>query len=359
MNHNVKINSMQLVASLLVCRFFTMLVAVPNSRSAIDGSSALLLPFVNFLAMLLLGIPLLFLMKRFPQCCLSDCAAACAPNWIKPLQIWQLLFCLITAIGAASQSEYFVTTALYPQAELRWVILLFVLVVWYMVAMGIEAISRVSLIVCGLIVLSSVLIFTGVFRQLDWLNIGLPFYEPPSRMAMAALAYWGQNVEVVLLVIFQPFSTKARFRRDFLALITGGLLITGLLTFFTTAVLGLYGKTRMFPVYTLASLSGHGFFSRLDYLHIINWTFACLLRCGLFAYGAYILLQKLLPKRKKAHLRFGIAALIFAATLAMSHIDGSYQWFYLLFATGVPVLVSTVLIPLLLLWKSRKRRKKA
>ena len=357
MEHSTKINSLQILSVLLICRFFTMLVAVPNNRYTLEGGDSLLIPFFSVAAMALLGIPLLLLMKRYPQQSFQQIVGELAPSWRKPVLIWQILFCLLTAIGSASQSEYFVANALYPNAKREYVIFLFLLVVWYMIAMGIEAISRVSLLVCGLIVLSFGLIFTGVFQQIDWLNISSPFYEPIEKMAMTALSYWGQNTEILLLVLLQPYSRKQRFKKDFFTFLAGGLLITETLSFFSAAVLGSYGKTRMFPIYTLAALSGHGFFSRLDYLHIINWTFACLLRCAIFSWAVDILLKDLFPKARPFFLQSAAVAIILGATLILSRFGDSFQWFYLIFASGIPVLISVVLLPLFLLWKGRKRRK--
>ena len=128
-----------------------------------------------------------------------------------------------------------------------------------------------------------------------------------------------------------------------------------IISFFTTAVLGSYGKTSMYPVYTLAALSGHGFFSRLDYLHIINWTFACLLRCAMFTTAAVMLLQDLFPNLKREKLRLGIVAATGCICLLLTQTEGANRWFYQLFASGIPVAVTVVLLPCVLLWCNRKK----
>ena len=343
---------------LLISRFFTMLVAVPNSRYALSGSDALL-PFVfSALLMAVLLLPLVFLMKRYPQRSLSQIAEQLWPKGKAFICLFLLIFCLLTAVAAASQSEYFVSTALYPNAKRFWVLILFMLVVWYMIAMDLEAISRVSLLVCGLIILSFALIFTGVLEEIDWLNLGALFQDSPKKLAMTTLAYLGQNMELVLLCILQPYTTKFHFRRDGYLFLLGAFVISEVIAFFTTAVLGSYGATRMFPVFTLAALSGHGFFSRLDYLHIINWTFACLLRCAMYASAAVILLQELFPKQPRIRLRMTVVAFLTAVCLFLTKDEGGTRWFYQLFATGAPVFLAVVLIPLLLLWKSRKKVKR-
>lgn len=357
MKHTLRINSLQLLSMLLVSRFFTLLVAVPNSRYALSGSDVLLPPLFSAGAMALLLLPLRALMKRHPRQSLTQIAGQVLPKGKPLILLGLLVFCLLTAIAAASQSEYFVSTALYPNAKRQWVLLLFMLVVWYMIAMDIEAISRVSLLVCGLIVLSFALIFTGVLGELDWLNMGALFQDSPQKLAMTTLAYLGQNMELLLLCILQPYTTKSRFRRDSNLFLLAAMLLSQVIGFFTTAVLGSYGATRMFPVFTLAALSGHGFFSRLDYLHIINWTFACLLRCAMYAAAASILLQELFPKQPRSHLRAAIIAAITAACLLLTREEGGTRWFYQLFASGIPILIAVILIPLLLLWKSRKKVK--
>ncbi len=357
MKHSIQINSLQLLSMLLVSRFFTMLVAVPNSRYALSGSDALLVPLFSMILLAILLLPLVFLMKRHPQQSLSQIAAQLLPKGKALILLCLLVFCLLTAIAAASQSEYFVSTALYPNAKRHWVLLLFVLVVWYMVSMDIEAISRVSLLVCGLIVLSFGLIFTGVLSEVDWLNLGPLFQDSTETLAVTTLAYLGQNMELVLLCILQPYTLKDRFRRDSYLFLLGALLLSEVISFFTTAVLGGYGATRMFPVFTLAALSGHGFFSRLDYLHIINWTFACLLRCAMYAAAAVLLLQELFPKQARSRLRGLVAAILTAVCLLLTRQEGGVHWFYQIFASGVPIIITVVLIPLILLWKSRKKVK--
>lgn len=357
MSRSVRINSLQLLSMLLVSRFFTMLVAVPNRRYALSGSDALLPPLFSALLMALLLLPLLFLMKRHPQQSLTQIAEVYLPKGKPLILLCLLLFCLLTAIAAASQSEYFVSTALYPNAKRHWVLILFVLVVWYMVSMGIEAISRVSLLVCGLIVLSFALIFTGVLSEVDWLNLGALFQDSAETLAMTTVAYWGQNMELVLLCILQPYTRKSRFNRDSYLFLLGAFLLSEIISFFTTVVLGSYGATRMFPVFTLAALSGHGFFSRLDYLHIINWTFACLLRCAMYATASVLLLRELLPKQSSTRLRAATMVLIALVCLFLTKGDGGTRWFYQFFASGIPILIAVVLLPLILLWKSRKKVK--
>ncbi|MBP1582143.1 MAG: hypothetical protein J6A26_07090, partial [Oscillospiraceae bacterium] len=43
MEHSTKINSLQILSVLLICRFFTMLVAVPNNRYTLEGGDSLLI----------------------------------------------------------------------------------------------------------------------------------------------------------------------------------------------------------------------------------------------------------------------------------------------------------------------------
>ncbi len=353
----VQINSRQLVSALLISRFFTMLVAQPNSRYELTGLGTLLPPLISMVFTLILTIPLLLLMQKFPRHSLSMIAGEVAPKLRKPLLLWQLLLCLICAVATVSQSEYFVTNALYPDARRQWVILFFLLTVCYLSIMGLEALSRAALIICALIFASFFLIFTGVAGQLDVLELSSPLLNQVETLAITSLAYWGQQTDLLLLCILQPYNKEGRFDKDLFTVLGGGLIVTELLSLFTLLVLGDYGKTRMFPVYTLAALSGHGFFSRLDYLHILNWTFACLLRCAFFSWAAVTLLKELFPKGDSRSHRATVFTILTAAALVMSRINGGYSWFYELFASGIPLGITLILLPLILLLLSRKKVK--
>lgn len=359
MELNVKINNRQILVLLLACRFFTLLVSFSNGEFGVQGSGALIVPLLTVGITLISALPLYFLLRSAPGQDIPTRAASIAPSLKKPLTAWCMLLCFLTAIGTASQSEYFITTALYPRAQ-RWsTILLFMAVVWYMVTVGMEALGRVAVIVCTLVAVSFGLICIGVSHQIDLLNLGHPLYDGWWKIFYTAIVFWGQNLELLLFVLLQPFCREHHLKRDFLSFLFGALLVSEVIFFFTVTVLGEYGKTRVFPVYTLSSISGSGFFSRLDYLHIINWVFLCLLRCALYAYFGGKLLRDLKPSMQRSTGTAISVSIILLITLIFSRSNGAFQIFYTIFASGIPMLLTIVVLPtLLLITEQYKKRKK-
>lgn len=255
-----KITSSQTVAAILICRIFTLLIAVPNNKYTLEGSGILLIPMFSVALSILAMIPFFFLIKTNPQQDLPQCAASIASAFYKPLTLWCYTLCTLAAVGTVSQSEYFITTSLYPRAK-RWsVVLLFIPVVWYLVTLGLESLSRVSVIVCALIAVSFGLICIGAASKIDLMPLGDPLYDGWKQIGKTAVDFWGQNMELLLFSLIQPYTRKNTVKKDFGFFLTAAALCGEVVYFFTYAVLGDYGKTRMFPVYTLSSVSGSHFF---------------------------------------------------------------------------------------------------
>jgi len=358
MEQKSKISPLQILTLLFSCRFFLVLVASGSDRYSQKGLLALLVPLLGGALALLFSLPLFWLCKRFPGQSLGDICRQAAPKGEKALLLWQLALCLLLALLTASQSERFVTSNLYPQAKGLWVLLYFIIVVSYGAALGLEALSRMSLLSCGLVAFSFGLIGLSVARQLDPLFLGLPQWEEAKNFGSIVLAYAGQHLELVLLLQLQPHSSRPSFKRDWLVYVLGGAALTAVVSLLTLGVLGPFATVRNFPVYALASLSGHSVFSRLDYLHIFSWTFSCLLRCGIYSWAALELLGQLLPKAKPWLLRTGLFAFLLGGGLLLSQQQILRQYLYLFLTSGLPLLLTGAILPLLLLWRSRKPKEK-
>lgn len=358
MEQKVKISPLQLLTLLLTCRIFLVLVASGSGRYSQKGILGLLVPLLGGGLAILLCLPLFWLCKRFPGKSLGDICRQAAPKAAKPLLLWELALCLLLAVLSACQSERFVTSNLYPRAKGLYVLLYFLLVVSYGAALGLESLSRMSLLNIGLVAFSFGLIALSVLRQVDPLYLGFPGAEEAQHFGSVVVAYAGQHLELLLLMELQPHCSRPSFKRDWLAYVLGGALLTCVVSFLTLGVLGPFSTVRTFPVYALASLSGHSVFSRLDYLHIFSWTFSCLLRCGVYSWAALELLKQLFPKVKGILLQLGLFLFLLGGGLISSSQQDLRQNLYLFITSSLPLFLTGGLLPLGLLWRSRKLKGK-
>lgn len=360
-----KVSGGQVIATLIICRLFILMIFVPTTHRTVSTNAAFLVIITGALLTLAASIPAVLLLKNHKECSLLDCAGNIAPRLRWPFAFLFFLVCLAVATESAGQFEYFITTAVYPQAKGRMVILLFCLVAWYMVFLGIEAISRASGVILTLVCVTFGVICFNSLGQIDTLNLISPFYDGWEEILYGSVLYFAQNIELVLWLLLLPYAKGHWLGKSFLWYNGVIVLILEIVSFFTLTVMGTYGQTRIFPVYTLSAVSDTRFFYRLDYFYILIWTFVALFRTAIYVYFLAKLLHIILPQKvgdklgKKAMDGLAVAA-VACCTFFTAKETGSFEAVYRVIASGLPVFLLIMVAPTVLLGlEYHEKRKEA
>lgn len=358
-----QISNRQAVTILLLCRLFILMIFVPTTHRTVSTYSAFIVIITGTLLTIVAALPAFFLLKQHRGRDLLDCAGIIAPKLRKPFALLFFLVCLAVAIESAGQFEYFITTAVYPQANGRLVVLLFCLVVWYMVSLGIEAISRSSVVVLALVLFTFGIIFTNSLGQVDLLNLISPLYDGWGEILYGSILYFAQNIELVVLMLLLPYINRPSLKSSFLWYNLTIALVLEVVGFFTLTVMGNYGLTRIFPVYTLSAVSDARFFYRLDYFYILIWTFVSLFRAAVYVYFSAKLLHILLPvswgdKLGKKAVNFIAAAVVLGCAMLTTKETNSFEMVYRTIASGWPVFIIVMVLPTILLGLEYKQKRK-
>ena len=123
---------------------------------------------------------------------------------------------------------------------------------------------------------------------------------------------------------------------------------------FTAAALGDYAKSQRFPFYTVTKIAEVSIFQRLDSLHVALWVFITLVRLALFLEVSGKSLARMMPKKASKYAVAVCAALAAVLSGILTEKPDVLEALGNFFAGGVPVLLLTVLLPLLLLLSCRK-----
>ena len=111
------------------------------------------------------------------------------------------MVCIVVASETVAQFTLFLTSAVYPQASTFWVGIIFCASVLYLVFLGLEAISRMSVILLAATILSSLLVGLGLWRFVDTLNLISPLYEGIGTVLYSSSLYFTQNIELIALAL--------------------------------------------------------------------------------------------------------------------------------------------------------------
>ena len=332
--HANKIGTLQLAALLILSRLFILLIYVPNTHNAVVGTPALL-------GILLGGgltcVALLPAYLLFRQCPGMD------------LQV---------AAETAAQFTMFLTSAVYPRASVFWVSVIFCASVLYMVVLGLEAVTRSAAIMLVVGVCSSFLVGCSLWRFVDTLNLITPFYEGIGPVLQASLLYFTQNIELIAFVLLVSHLNTADVRGAFLRYHIVVSLLLLLVGFAAITVLGSYGETRSFPIYTLFVLSGSNVFYRFDFVLVAVWVATALIRTSLYLILATRMLDELTGRRFGKKLIAVNGIIVFLIALLAGVNIKIFQTLYRLLASGAPVYLLVTVLPVVLLLMLYRRKNK-
>ena len=351
-----QISSGQAVSLLILSRLFVLLIFVPQENQSVNGTPSLLGVIFGFVLTILLLIPAYLLLKKYPEMDLYQIARQQSKMGGKLAAGAFFLVSIAIVVETAAQFTVFLTDAVYPEADSVWVVLAFCGAAFYLAYLGLEALGRSCVLILFLSLGVSFLMGLGLWKFFDSLNLITPFYDGAGPVILGSISCAAQNVELMALGLLvsnlnDKDAKKAFFRYH--SIVTVVLFVIG---FSAIVVMGHYGQTRNFPIYSMFVLSGSNVFYRLDYLLITMWTAAALLRASLYLLLARRMLNEISGRRLKNKALFLSLALSAVFSLIISQ---RLEWLRILYrclSSGIPVLVMTVILPLLLLWNCRRKK---
>lgn len=207
-----------------------------------------------------------------------------------------------------------------------------------------------SVILLAATILSSLLVGLGLWRFVDTLNLISPLYEGIGTVLYSSSLYFTQNIELIALALLLSNLRTPSGRGVFLRYHSIVSIILVLVSFAAVTVLGSYGETRNFPIYTLFILSGSNVYYRFDYIVVAIWVAVSLVRAAVYLLLATRMLGELMGYRwgKWMMAVNGILVLLIS-TVSVRYIK-LFQGIYQFLASGIPMYGLLVLLPLLLLF---------
>ncbi|RGX56688.1 MULTISPECIES: GerAB/ArcD/ProY family transporter [Anaerotruncus] len=339
------ISGAQLVMLLFVSRLFTLFTFIPKSGQAVSGSTALLTILLAAAATLLLILPYLWLCRKGGQDILA--AAFSASRFYGVLvSACYGTFCILMAGYTASHFEFFMTSTVYQNAP-PWIFLLCLIpAAAYAARLGLEAFSRFGVFVFILMLAVIALICGALIPEMDLVNVVSPFLEGEEAVFSGTMQAVTANAEAVVFILLCSRAGKGS-GKTFIWYVVLAAIFYEILSFSVLAALGDYAKTRLFPLYTAATVAQISVFGRLDILHIAMWVCVAFLRAAAYLYCALVCLRRIFHKlpyaAAAAIVAVGAGGLAFFTSTDMRYLNEAGR----LLMNGVPFGVLVVLIPLI------------
>jgi len=347
------ISSWQLTVLLFLSRITYFFLAEPQPEGPQALTAAIWMP-VSILASFLLLLPACLLMRKHKGKGLLDIAGE---RWGKLGFVFPaafLLFAVCVLVQTACSFSYFLTSTTYPQSSPWLFILLIFAVAGYAASMGYEPTARFGAFVFVALAASLLFVCVSLWPQAQWEFLRPPVYDGWQSQLRLFVHLTLGNVEMAALLFLLPAVGKNKGGVFWRWGLLSAAVLDGIILF-AAAVLGDYAQTQRFPFYAVTKIAQLSIFQRLDSLHTALWVFMTLVRLALFLEVGGKSLARLLPQKASRYAVSICAAVSALLAGCFTRWPNALEGLGWLFAGGGPVLLLTVLLPLLLLgFKGKK-----
>ncbi len=258
-----KISSFQMFSILFLCRIISLFTFMLPSASYIPAGDRMLTTIAVFLFEILYCTVLIFTLKRTENRGIITVVKEKNEIISRILAvIYTLAFIWFAGIGTA-RFELFISTVMFPNSELYFMIILLLGASVYASLKGLEAIGRASVILFFLLGISVIFIILSVTQEFRGENLSPLFTEGLTPLLSFSFYVSVRAAELLTLHITAPDingnigKTAIKFSAAFSVVSTVILIVLA-------GVTGEFGNDQTFPLYTLTVIAKFGIFERLD-----------------------------------------------------------------------------------------------
>ncbi len=352
-----KISSAQLYCILFVCRVVALFTYMTPETANAQTVNSILLSVFFVLLQLVFSIPVFLVIKKDNSQGIIGTAKQSSDAFAKIIAL--IYFCaFIYAAGiSVSRFELFVSTIMFPGAEISFFIAILLITSLFTVFKGIEAIGRSSVIILFAVGISTTFITLSVIKEFQYTNFSPVLLNGITPVAESSFYSATRTMELVSIMIIAPEVT-GKLRSGFTKWILSFGVIAAILFTCIDGILGAYGEKQLFQLYALTLIAKLSIFERLDDLITGTWVLCTLLKTAFYCLVAAKCIEQGFGKKPSKLFHTGICVSVFTVFLLTS---GTVVTFSEIIGSGINsvlYIVITALIPIAVFFSTKISRKK-
>ena len=352
-----KISAFQFFVMLFLSRTLTTVTYLSSYTEDIRLSDMLVQPIFRIAIGILIMLPLYFFYRRQRSKNLLEIVNDKSKVFGKILSAVFVLYFFYFTVVTIARLDLFAGTIVFPETDVKYMLVLAVILCCYGGYLGLEALGRSSVISAVLVISALIFIMLTLVKKVDLLNLTPIFYNGVTPVIKVSVDSIGQTVEYGIIALMIPRVT-GKYRKGYYIWLFSQVLLMAIMFFFACTVMGNFASTQLFPFHTMASLAEFSMFSRLDAIFTGVWIICAFIKAGLLIFLQAEILTIYFGRFKRIHYLVAIGLITIIVNLLISQqvesfmvIDNSI---IKIVFTGITVLF----IPLLVLLFARKETKR-
>ena len=258
-----KVGTSQMFSVLFLCRIISLFTFMLPSASYLPSGDRIITAIPVLLFELIYCIIIIFTLKKNNNKSIIEVSSEISEMLGKAASvIYTLAFIWFAGIGTA-RFELFISTVMFPNSELYFMIFILLSAAFYASLKGLEAISRASTILFFLLGISIIFILISVTEDFRYTNLNPILTEGFSPVLSFAFYVSVRAAELLTIYVNAPY-INGNIGRMALKWITFFTTVSTVILVVLSGVTGEFGNDQIFPLYTLTVIAKIGIFERLD-----------------------------------------------------------------------------------------------
>ncbi len=359
MTPKAEITPVQFYTILFLSRIFALVTYVMSLRTQLSSTDRVIMTLFTGVFLVLTAIPTAIFIRQDNTQSVIMRAGKLSHVFSRIICIFYLVEAVYFGVITSVRFGIFTGSVMFPDTNIVFFIFMMLAFSAFTAFKGIEAVGRSSFVILFPVLFSLLFVFATQSEDFDLLNLTPAFTSGTKDILSTALFSASRTGELAFVTLMPPFVRKQKSRHIFMFIfaITAVMFISELVM---SAVLGNYGSTQLFGMYSLSVLADLGFIERLDALFTCVWLLCAGVKISITLFLCSSILSAFTGRNRRVLYIAVSAVLIFAGSLPLAGNLISLTWLInapvtqILYLTGVVVIPVTVMI-----WEGVKKREKA
>lgn len=349
MTPKAKITPFQFFTILFLSRIFALVTYIVSLRTQLETTDRVIMTVFTAVFLFVTVIPVAVFIKQDNSRSITSRADSVSPVFGKVLCIIYFAEAMYLGVITCVRFGIFTGSVMFPDTNILFFIFMMLLFSAYIAFKGIEAMGRSAVVMLFPVLFSLFFVFATQSADFDILNF-TPAFESGTENILSTAFYSASRTGETALVILMPGYVKNQKTKHIFtfALLISVVMFTAELVM--SGVLGKYGNTQLFSMYSLSVLAQFGFIERLDALFTCVWLLCAGVKISITLFVCSNLLSEFFGRNKRGIYLSATAVLMFICTIPLAGNLINLSWLInahitqILYITAVCVLPISVMI---------------
>ena len=353
-----KITSFQFFTILFLSRVFAMVTYITSLRTQLSTTDEVIGTILMGAFLLITAIPTALFLKQDNKSSIIMRASVVSETFAKILCVIYFIDYLYFGIITSVRFGIFTGSVMFPDTNVTFFVIIMIAASAYIAFKGIEAMGRSAVIILVPVLFAIFFVFSTQIKDFDFLNFTSPFTDEITDIISSGVYTASRTGELAFVTILTPYvkNQKSKHLYFWLFAMLGVVFITELMI---SGILGNFGGTQLFNMYSMSVLAEFGFIERMDAIITCMWLLCATVKISITIFICETLLTSFFGKRRQILYIVISAVIIFIGTIPLSNDIVSFASLIRSPLTIIFYIINVFLIPVSVMIgeKTARRRK--